>query len=113
MRDTAAVAAPPDPLERVGLIALFGVAGALQFSIAAAQILLGIAALVLAGSCSPPARRGSRSPRFFWPLLAYAAITLVSAAFSSDPAASFVDSKQLALFLIVPLTYRSPLGPAA
>jgi O-antigen ligase len=42
----------------------------------------------------------------FWPLLAYACATLVSAVFSRDPVASLVDSKQLLLFLIVPVVHR-------
>jgi O-antigen ligase len=50
------------------------------------------------------------APRFFWALVAYAGITLVSALFSSDRTASFIDSKQLVLFLIVPITYRLVSG---
>ena len=38
------------------------------------------------------------------------ALTLVSAAFSPQPRASLVDSKQLVLFLIVPLAYRFASG---
>ena len=108
MSDSVA-AAPPDPLERVGAIAMFGVAGALQFSIAAAQILLGIAVVVWLAMLATGRTRFA-APRFFWPLLAYAAITLIAAAFSSDPAASFFDSRQLALFLLVPLTYTLVAG---
>ena len=44
---------------------------------------------------------------------AYAAATLVSAAFSDDPNASFVDSKQLVLFLIVPMVYDLARGTKA
>ena len=39
------------------------------------------------------------------PLLLYAGWTLLSAAFSPDPATSFTDCKQLVLLLLVPLTY--------
>jgi O-antigen ligase len=42
----------------------------------------------------------------FWPLAAYAAATLVASVFSVDPRVSIVDSKQLVLLVIVPLTYR-------
>jgi O-antigen ligase len=98
-----------DRLETAATVTLYGVAGTVVFSIAAAQILLTAAtacwlALVLV--------RGERIdvPRFFWPLLAYAALTLVSAAFSPDRLASFVDCKQLVLFAIVPLTYRIASG---
>ncbi|MBI4486809.1 MAG: O-antigen ligase family protein [Acidobacteria bacterium] len=109
MPDTVAPAAPPDRLEQAGLLALFGVAGALQFSIAAAQIFLGIAAVLWVVMLATRRVR-FEAPWFFWPLVAYAAITLVSAAFSSDPAASVVDSRQLALFLLVPITYTFAAG---
>ena len=52
-------------------------------------------------------------PRFFWPLVVYAALTLVSAAFSPDPRTSFIDSKQLVLFLIVPMVYQFGRGARA
>jgi O-antigen ligase len=96
---------PGDELEHVGILALFGIAGAVQFSIAAAQILLTIAvvcwiALLLVR------RERVEAPSFFWPLAAYAAVTLISAAFSAEPRASLVDSKQLVLFLLVPIAYR-------
>ncbi len=97
--------APPNWLEQTGTAAVFGLAIAALFSIAAAQTFLALAvfcwvALLVAR------RERVEAPRFFWPLLAYAAITLASAAASSDPARSFVDSKQLVLFLVVPLVYR-------
>ena len=96
---------PPRRLEQAGLAAVFGVAATLQFSIAAAQTLLAIAiacwlALVVWR------RERIEVPRFFWPLAALAALTFVSAAFSPQPRVSFADTKQLLLFLIVPLTYR-------
>ena len=92
-------------LERIGGGALIGAAGALQFSIAGAQILVAIAiaswlALLVVGRETP------RAPRFFWPLVVYAGLTLVSALFSPQPRVSLVDCKQLALFLLVPVTYR-------
>src|ERR1700749_1698286 len=73
-----------DRLEQAGLLAVIGVAAALQFSIAIAQSLLAIAivcwiALVLV--------RHERIdvPRFFWPLLALAGLTVLSACFSPQP----------------------------
>jgi O-antigen ligase len=101
-----------DRLDLAGTIALYGVAGALQFSIAAAQILLTIAiacwiTLVVSH------RERVDVPRFFWPLLVYAGLTLVSAAFSRDPRASLIDCKQLVLLLIVPLTCRLAAGNRA
>jgi len=102
--------APPDTaandwLEQTGLIAIFGVAAALQFSIAAAQILLTVAALCWFALLIGRHERFA-VPRFFWPLAAYAVATLVSAAFSADLARSVIDCKQLVLFLIVPIVYR-------
>jgi O-antigen ligase len=92
-------------LELFAVLSLFGVAAFLQFSIAIAQLLLTFAVLfwlllTLFG------HERFEAPRFFWALLAYAGITLLSAAFSSNRAASFVDSKQLVLFLLVPVGYR-------
>jgi len=96
-------------LEQIGAIALFGVVGALQFSIAAAQILLTVAiacwfVLVVLE------RERLAVPQFFWPLAAYAAVTLVSAAFSPEPRVSLLPCKQMVLFLIVPLVYRFATG---
>jgi O-antigen ligase len=96
-------------LEQAGIVAIFGMAGALQLSIAVAQSLLAVAilcwvALIIA--------RGERIevPSFFWPLAALAVWTVVSATFSPDPLASLSDGRQLLLFLIVPLVYRLVLG---
>ena len=95
--------------ETVGLIALFGVAGALQFSIAVAELCLAIAVLCWVGVLVV-SRERLEAPSFFWPLMAYAAVTLVSATFSSDPRSSFMGAKQLVLFLLVPVTYRFVSG---
>ncbi len=108
--DATLIAAHDEPssprrLEQAGLAAILGVAAALQFSIAAAQTLLAIAiaswiALVVSR------RERIEVPRFFWPLAVLAVLTVVSAAFSPQPRVSFADTKQLLLFLIVPLAYR-------
>src|SRR5579884_3083095 len=105
----AAVRAPGEGLEQAGALALFGVAGALQFSIAIAQILLTVAVFCWIGVLVVRRER-FEAPAFFWPLVAYAAATLVSALFSPDPRTSVVDSKQLVLFLLVPITYRFVSG---
>src|SRR2546422_1430982 len=99
-------------LEQIGAIALFGVVGALQFSIAAAQILLTVAIacwfvlIVLE-------RERLALPQFFWPLVAYAAVTLVSAACSPEPRVSLLPCKQMVLFLMIPLVYRFATGARA
>jgi putative inorganic carbon (hco3(-)) transporter len=113
MTEALALDAPGDDrLEHAGLLALFGVAGSLQFSIAAAQILLGVA-LVCWVALILVRRERADVPRFFWPLAAFAGATLVSTAFSIDPIASLVDSRQLVLFLTVPLAYRFARGSRA
>src|SRR5215831_8582344 len=99
-------------LEQAGVLALFGVAGALQFSIAIAQILLTISvvcwiALLVAEHESIDV------PSFAWPLGAYVVLTLVSTAFSPEPRTSLMACKQMVLFLLVPLTYRFARGGRA
>jgi O-antigen ligase len=99
----------PDRLELVGTMALFGVGAFLQLSIAVAQSMLAIAIVCWLGVLIV-GRERFIAPRFFWPLLAYAAATLVSAAFSAQAHRSFADTKQLLLFLIVPVAYRFLAG---
>jgi len=96
-------------IEQVGLLALFGVAGALQFSIAIAQILLTVA-LVCWVALIIVDRESVEIPSFAWPLVAYAVLTLISTAFSPDPRTSLFACKQMVLFLIVPLVYRFARG---
>jgi O-antigen ligase len=113
MNDALALDAPrhvaDNRFEHIGLLALYGAAGALQFSIAVAQILVAIAvvcwlAVIVVG------HERLDAPSFFWPLTVYAAITLVSALFSVDPRTSLADCKQLVLFVLVPITYRFVSG---
>ena len=49
----------------------------------------------------------------FWPLAAYGAATLVAAVVSLDPFISIIDSKQLVLFIIIPVAYRLARGERA
>jgi len=44
-------------------------------------------------------------PSFFWPLLIYVALSLISTAFSVNPKVSLKDNKELLLFIIVPIIY--------
>ena len=105
--------APPVRLdERITAALLLGFVGALQVSIALANILL--AALLLSWIVlRVRARSLPGAPPFFTSLLVYAALTLLSSAFSVDPAASFVDSKQLVLFAVVPAVYDIARGSRA
>lgn len=105
-------APPRDRIELAGIAGLLAFVGALQMSIAAASILLAFT-LGCWGLFVVAHREKVEAPRLFWPLLVYAALTLLSAAFSPDPRTSFVDSKQLVLFLIVPMTYQFARGARA
>ena len=98
-----------DRLETAALLALFGLTAFVQVSIAISQSLLALACLGWIGMLLARRERPD-APRFFWPLLAYALATLLSAAFSRSPAISFIDSKQLVLFVVVPLVYRLASG---
>ena len=99
-------------LDRASLVVLLLFIAALPISIAASQILLTLAIGLWLGILILNRER-PRVPRFFWPLLAYALLTLLSVAASLDPAASLADSKEVLLFLVVPVVYRLARGRAA
>ena len=105
-------ALPSAPLERAACLALLAFAAALQVSIAAADILLAIAALLWIGLLVRNRER-IEVPGMFWPLAAYGVATLFASVFSVDPNVSLVDSKQLVLLVIVPLAYRLFRGKRA
>jgi len=44
-------------------------------------------------------------PRFFWPLIVYALLSLISSFKSVNAEMSLIDSKDLLLFLVVPIAY--------
>jgi O-antigen ligase len=108
----AAGAPPRDRIELAGVAGLLAFAGALQVSIAAAGILLAFT-LACWGLFVLVHDVRVEVPPFFWALAVYATLTLVSAAFSPDPRTSFVDSKQLVLFLIVPMVRQFARGRRA
>jgi O-antigen ligase len=102
----------PIGLERVAWLALLAFAASLQVSIGAAGVLLTITA-VLWLALVVSNRERVEVPGMFWPLAAYAAVTLVSAIVADSKAAggsealvSLRDTKQLVLFAIVPIAYR-------
>ena len=106
-------AAPTTPrLESAALVALCLFVGALQLSMGAAATLLTLTLGLWVGVLVSRRER-VEVPAMFWPLLAYAAITLVSVAASLDPVASLADSKEVLLFLVVPLVYRFARGQNA
>jgi O-antigen ligase len=108
----AAGATPRDRLEQAGLFSLIGVVAAAQLSIAIAQILLAVASLCWL-VLHVMRRERLEAPAFFWPLVGYAMLTLLSAGFSRDPVLSVTDCKQIALFMLVPVVYDFARGARA
>ena len=99
-------------LDRLTTLLLLGFVAAVQVSIAAAQILLGALLLCwIVGLIRDEAVPAA--PTFFLALLAYAGVTLISSAFSLAPLESFIDNRQLLLFLIVPAVYDLARGQRA
>lgn len=99
-------------LERTAFWLLAASLGVVQFNLLTAQTLFALAGvlwLVVLG------RGGSRVrlPGFALPLGVYAAATIVSAFFSLDPASSLIDSRQLLLFLMVPMVAHLCAGARA
>jgi O-antigen ligase len=103
---------PNARVDRLGVLALLGMSATMLFSIAAAQILLGLAGLCWVGS---HLARGEavEAPPFFPALAVYAALTLLSAGFSLDPSVSLADCRQLFLLLLVPVVYDFARGARA
>jgi O-antigen ligase len=99
-------------LERATVVLLLCFVASLQISIAAANILLALM-LVCWTTQLVQDRTLPAVPSFFWPLAAYAAVTVVISAFSLEPATSIVDDKQLLLFVIVPAVYQVARGERA
>lgn len=99
-------------LERITFALLLAFAASLQVSIAAADILL-TATLLCWVALLVRDRARVEVPRFYWGLVAYAAITLVASVFSLDPRTSLIDCKQLVLFLIPPMIYHLARGERA
>jgi O-antigen ligase len=98
--------------DRIATILLLAFVAAVQLSIAAAQILL--TAVVFCWIIGLVREKSHpTAPTFFVALLAYAGITLISSAFSIAPLESFIDDRQLVLFLIVPAVYDLARGPRA
>jgi O-antigen ligase len=113
---TATMSVPRDRasagLERVTVALLLGFVASLQVSIALADILL-TAMLLTWVMTLVRDKTWPTAPPFFTALVAYAGMTLIASAFSADPTASFIDSRQLLLFVIVPAVYDIARGPRA
>jgi O-antigen ligase len=95
-------------IARAAAFALMAALAAIQFSIAAGQILLALAGIgwlvsAFSGPLAPGTRRFT-APAFFLPLALYGVWTLVATVFSRDPAVSLAANKELLLYLVVPMT---------
>ena len=99
-------------LESAALAAFLAFVAALQLSIAVAQILLTLTLLLWVAVMIVRHERPD-APAIFWPLVAYAAATLVAVAFSLDLSTSVADSKEAVLFVIAPVAYRWARGASA
>jgi O-antigen ligase len=99
-----------DRLEWIGFLLIAACLGVVQFSIFLAQSVLFSAAAIVWLIVAIRDGRRPDVPPFFLPLLVYAALTLVSSAFSSRPVESFWDSRQLLLWLMVPIVCRFVRG---
>ena len=99
-------------LEWIGFLLIAACLGVVQFSIFLAQSVLFSAAAII--WLIVAIRDGKRpdTPPFFLPLVVYAGLTLVSSAFSVNPLESFKDSRQLVLWLLVPVVCRFARGGA-
>jgi O-antigen ligase len=99
-------------LTSVGFVLVAFCLGVVQLSIGIAQTTFALAAIVWSIVVWRE-RRLPEVPPFFVPLLAYAALTLLSATMSSNPRASIWDSRQLFLLLMVPIVARFARGDRA
>ena len=96
----------PAGLEKAAWLALLAFAAAIQVSIFVAQSVLLTITAVLWLALVIRNRERIEVPRMFWPLAAYAAVTILAAVFAVDRGVSLRDTKQLVLFAIVPIAYR-------
>src|SRR5512142_443160 len=103
---TAAVdTTAPGWLETAGLAGVVAFVATVQFSLWAGEMFFWLS-LAAWGATLVVGRERLSVPPMFWPLAAYAAVTLVSVAFSLDPPTSLFSAKQLLLFMVVPVVYR-------
>ena len=100
-------------LDRIGFVLIAACLGVIQLSMLVGQgVLFSLAAIVWL-VVVVRARSRPRLPAFALPLAVYALLTLASAAFSGDPRASFIDSRQLVLLLMVPIVMQFARGGRA
>jgi O-antigen ligase len=100
-------------LDRLGYVLITASLGLIQLSMILGQGVLFTLAAIVWLVVVIRERRLPALPAFARPLAAYALLTLASAAFSGDPVASLKDSRQLLLFLMVPVVMRFARGERA
>jgi hypothetical protein len=100
-------------LDRTGFVLAALSVGAVQFSLFLGQSILFIPAALLWLVVAIREGRRPDAPAFFLPLIVYVTWTLVSSVASLDPMKSLVDSRQLLLFLMVPVVARFARGDRA
>jgi len=90
-------------------IAVLAVCFAALFSLISISATEGFYALALVALTIWLATKKLRPafPSFFWPLLVYAVLSLVSSAFSVNPGMSLLDSRDLLLLLVAPIVYMA------
>ncbi len=75
-----------------------------MISISVSQAMLGIA-FILWVIHLIKTKQKIEFPGFFWALLAYSFLSLIACVFSDNPEVSFTESRELLLFLIIPIVY--------
>ena len=96
-------------IEHAAVWTLLVFIAALQISIAVSAMLLTLT-LGLWAALAVFQRETLDLPDIFWPLFAYALVTMLSVVASIDPLMSLRDSKEVLLFLVVPAVYRFARG---
>ncbi len=102
----------PPWLDQFMLVGLLVSIAAIQFSIVVGETAFW---LTLAGWVASLVIRRERpeAPPWFWPLLAYAGVSLVASVFSLDRVRSLGPVKQMLLYLVVPVTCSIARGERA
>jgi O-antigen ligase len=100
-------------LELAGFVLIALSLGTVQLNLFAAQVVFFSAASIIWLIVVVQDKRYGPLPSWALPLALYALATLVSSVFSSDPLESFKDSRQLLMFLMVPIVARFARGNRA
>jgi putative inorganic carbon (HCO3(-)) transporter len=103
----------PLSLDWIGFVLIALCLGVVQINLLAAQGVLFSAAAIVWLVVVVRDRPRMALPAFMLPLGVYAFLTLVSCVFSGDPKESFIDSRQLLMFLMVPIVAHFVRGHRA